>query len=278
MPVQMAGAEAKLNLCLVLNARQGVLVDASCDPQTQSCQRTGCSPETGACEYVEKRCWSDREGEGICNPNSGACEFPGTAASSEAQLSGSGSACKELATQVDGCHAVVADRTTMSGCAIVDQCAVLGERDPANVYSCQNNACVSRPRAGGEACAEPQDPCLVRVTNGEMCGYEPRNCAAEMGNDPRFSYACQVDRSSGNAVGICTRSARCEIGGAMYEDGSSNPNNSCEVCDAQRSTTGWTNVAEASRCTLANGSTGQCRMQFESTAAAASVKRSICQP
>jgi len=68
--------------------------------------------------------------------------------------------------------------------------------------SCQQgNGCIFT----ATACAPPSNPCEVLVRDGNAvgcCTYRPRDCAAEFGNNPNFTYSC--DPTATNSVCIAT--------------------------------------------------------------------------
>jgi hypothetical protein len=60
----------------------------------------------------------------------------------------------------------------------------------------ENSGCVTSP----VFCALPANPCeeLVRDPNAEgCCTYRPRDCAAEFGNNPNFTYSCDPTATNG---------------------------------------------------------------------------------
>ncbi len=49
-------------------------------------------------------------------------------------------------------------------------------------------------------CAPPSDPCQVLVRDANVngcCTYRPRDCAAEYGNNPSYTYSCNPTTVNG---------------------------------------------------------------------------------
>ncbi|MBY0505664.1 MAG: hypothetical protein K2X03_17250 [Bryobacteraceae bacterium] len=269
MPLEFEGGAPKLNLCLSLDTTQGTLLDPLCDPNVTTCQRSGCGAESAACAYAAKVCLSDTQGVGMCNPDTGGCVFGGR---EELPTTTSLVVSKPVAAvpTVNGCQEVIDGRAE-------DKCARLTERHPESIYACVNDACVARARQSSDACVA-QDPCLEAHRSAEgACTFAPRDCGAEFGNDVRFTYACQVDRSGSLPQAVCTRAAKCEIGGRLLADGTPNPENGCEVCDAAVNPTGWSNRPELSACFAGAGVAGVCRVAGVSTLAGFSGLKASCQ-
>ena len=210
-----------------------------CDPVTNQCvhQVASCPPffvdaqgnqnlcepnygvdaQTGQCLYRPKTCNPTGCFNESCNPTTGSCELVTNDARANFICGGSNSLC---VTQAPGfscpsgaCLYFACDPSVSSqNCATfvpvncfvgnVSTCQSGVATDPTqsiDEFSCQvPNGCVYT----ATTCAPPSDPCQVLVRNSNVngcCTYQPRDCAAEYGNNPNFIYSCNP-----NAVnGVC---------------------------------------------------------------------------
>lgn len=203
-----------------LTTNQCVRQTASCAPffieadgTENKCQpNNGRDPATGQCLYSPKQCTATGCLETVCNPTSGACEIAPNTLKSLFVCQGNDNACSSPA---DGCpsNPCVAqscrpdpnnNRPNCEFNAFLDcnaqpsSCqAGVPASTTVNSLSCQpGNGCVYTVTS----CAPPSNPCEVLVRDGNAsgcCTYQPRDCAAEFGNNPNFTYACDPTATNG---------------------------------------------------------------------------------
>ncbi len=102
-----------------------------------------------------------------------------------------------------------------------------------------DGACV----AAGEL--SPENDCRACDPRLDAQGYSPRSAGLECSDD---GLANTLDVCDG--AGVCTHplTGQCTIGEAIYDSGSPNPDNPCQVCDPRNSESAWTDRVEGFPC------------------------------
>lgn len=224
--------------------------------------------------------------EGAINPGN-SCEACDSVADPSGWTPRTGTACTNddlCATAAQCSDTGSCDTTTTRDCA-----AELGECvdamcDPAD------GACVGDPRADGTACTDDGLACTDDVCAAGVCEHPTQtgSCVADgtclsdgespMGNtcvtcdattDPAILVNAAMGVSCGGALACASASCdgmgacdfavdpgSCAIDGACFADGTMNPGNRCETCDAANSQTAWTQEAVGTTC---NSGVPNCR-------------------
>jgi len=157
------------------------------------CLNEACNPSTGEFELV-----TDDQKAIACGGNNNFC----------APLPGG---CPQSECRYQSCHPAAEPQNCALSVPIncyATNPSTCQEGVPANAPqgisagSCQNGVgCIFT----ATACAPPSNPCEVLVRDGNAvgcCTYRPRDCAAEFGNNPNFTYSC--DPTATNSVCIAT--------------------------------------------------------------------------
>ena len=211
-PPYFVDAQGNQNLCQPNYGR---------DPQTGQCLyrakicnnptgcfNSSCNPTTGNCELVT----DDPRARFICGGNDNACSSQGCPRGECSYFACDPDAgTQNCATLVpNNCYA-----TNPSACQV--GVPINNEQDITE-FSCQiGNGCVYT----ATVCAPPADPCqeLVRDPNTTgCCTYRPRDCAAEFGNNPNYTYSCDPTATNGVCkatpkIGPPTDKEQCKNGG-----------------------------------------------------------------
>lgn len=184
--------------------------DAGCKPAP------ACSPDNSPCTDDGNPCTTD-----ICT--SGVCQHTLLAVG---EGCGNGKVCDSAGK----CSAA---------CGIDGKLYAADTKNPANpCEKCDPTTSPSAwtPLADNSPCTDDGNSCTKDVCASGICTHP--------------------DLSAGDSCGtgkVCDEnlacSAGCFIGGVFFKDGTLDPSNSCESCDASKSTSGWTPLADATSCT-----------------------------
>lgn len=207
-----------------------------CDPATNQCvhQVASCPPyftdaqgnqnlcqanygvdaQTGQCLYRPKSCVPTGCLNESCNPSTGNCELLVTDDPRAVFTCGGNNT--KCTPPPDGCphdecsYFVCDPAVGPANCASfipincsagnASTCQSAVPFDPTQGISkdgCQlGNGCIYT----ATTCAPPSDPCQVLVRNSNVngcCTYQPRDCAAEYGNNPQYLYSCNPTAVNG---------------------------------------------------------------------------------
>ncbi len=152
------------------------------------CLNEACNPTTGEFELV-----TDDAKAIACGGNNDSCAPPPEG-------------CPQSECRYQGCSPAAEPQncalSTINNCYATNP-STCQEGVPASAPqgisagSCQNgNGCIYT----ATACAPPSNPCeeLVRDPNAiGCCTYRPRDCAAEFGNNPNYTYSCDPTATNG---------------------------------------------------------------------------------
>ncbi len=182
------------------------------DGSENKCQSNyGRDPNTGQCFYRKKQCIPGGCFKSECDPTDGVCKTTDADDPRNAECEGSDTFC-----QPDGTCEMTAcayescdpqgdfrncDNIINTNCADenVGSCQTPRPTDPAEgiIFGCQaNQGCVYQ----AVVCEQSANPCEELVRDQEAqgcCTYQPRNCAAEFGNNPNFTYTCDPTATNG---------------------------------------------------------------------------------
>ncbi len=155
-------------------------------------------PATGQCIYQPTVCAARGCNLEQCDPADGVCKVTannvlacGSTGSVCVNLDSDGTSCDVNACAYEHCKR---DPLQPQNCGKVEtiDCAAL---NPSTCQSARPCDAIAGCVYDGVACAQPADPCTVLVRDGSQagcCSTKPRDCAAEFGNDPRFTYSCEL--------------------------------------------------------------------------------------
>ena len=205
-----------------LESGQCVAKEAACpefataaDGTVNLCQRNnGRDPNTGQCLYDPTVCIPTGCLNQACDPTNGQCKIVRNDPRDLFTCGGSNSVCTPPPNgcPADNCSYFVCDPSVSS-----QNCATF---IPVNCYasnpypSCQTpkafNTTLGITEFGCQVgmgcvydtieCQLPADPCQEAVRNPNAagcCTYQPRDCAAEFGNDPNYTYTCDPTPATG---------------------------------------------------------------------------------
>jgi len=158
------------------------------------CFNSSCNPTTGNCELVT----DDPRAVFICGGSDSACSTPPQGCPDDT--------CRKFVCDPDAgsqnCATLVTNNCYASNPSTCQVGVPISNEQDITEFSCQiGNGCVYT----ATVCAPPADPCqeLVRDPNTTgCCTYRARDCAAEFGNNPNFTYSC--DPTATNSVCIAT--------------------------------------------------------------------------
>jgi hypothetical protein len=172
---------------------------------------------TGLCLYKPKFCAARGCNLESCNPSTGACEV----GRSIPNCGVSGQICNNRDNDLTQCDVSTCQYNHCKRGILVSNCDKLETIDCAalNPSTCQTSlGCTPGPTDTNPVvgiakdsacqydvtdCAPPADPCAQElVLDGSAagcCTYRPKDCAAEFGNNPDYTYSCTVE----GTVGVC---------------------------------------------------------------------------
>jgi len=165
----------------------------------------GVDPETGLCIYQPKVCAATGCNLESCNPATGDCAVQqnnpsmcGPTGQICLNADFDGTACDVFSCAYTHCRFTPGFPSNCFSTEMVD-CAAL------NPSTCQVSLGCDPSQAGATlgsgcqyeavACDPPTDPCMELVMDGtdpNCCTYQPKDCAGRFGNDPDFTYSCEV--------------------------------------------------------------------------------------
>lgn len=185
------------------------------DGSQNKCQSNyGRDSSTGQCLYRPKQCVATGCLGTTCNPTSGACElvtsgprFIACGGRDDSCSIPANGGCPTNTCQFASCLPGTGDP---SNCALSTSINCVAQ----NRSSCQVGVPASTPQQinsqscqlgsgcvyAATACAPPSNPCEELVRDGNAsgcCTYQPRDCAAEFGNNPNFTYSCDPTAING---------------------------------------------------------------------------------
>ncbi|MFT7620975.1 MAG: hypothetical protein ACI9WU_000136 [Myxococcota bacterium] len=230
--------------CLI----SGDCIAAGADDPANQC--ASCVPGTSQEQYTTK-------GNGTsCDADSDGCTV------SDACVSGSciaGSAA-DCSSQTDDCNTGACFSTgaasfTCQKDPFVDGTACTTDGLTCTTDQCSGGTCDHATIATGcliggvcivEASDDPSSECRACQAAQSQSAYTDKADGTACTDD---GIACSVDQC---AAGVCTHedpSATCVIANTCYPDGSANPSNPCQFCDAAAKPNNWTDRAENFGCT-----------------------------
>jgi Calcium-binding EGF domain len=188
-PPFMLAANGTPNLCARLDRRDPAT--GQCIYQPTVCAARGCNLEQ--CDPADGVCKVTSNNVLACGSTGGIC----------VNLDSDGTTCDVNACTFEHCRRNPLQPQNCDKIETID-CAALNPSTCQSARSCD-------PVAGcvydGVTCAQPADPCTVLVRDGSQagcCSTKPRDCAAEFGNDPRYTYSCELV----GPAGVCRATAR----------------------------------------------------------------------
>lgn len=195
--VANSGRDANTGQCLyqpkVCGPREGCFQSSFCDPADGECKVNPNEGENVNCFGNDDEC---RSPPGGCEQ--GTCSFQ---------------VCNPLSS-LENCGTVVyveCINTNRSSC----QTPVPDDAAAGTYRGCQEGVgCLYT----AVSCAQPSNPCeeLVRDPNAAgCCTYRPRDCAAEFGNNPYYTYSCDPTATSG----VCRATLKPEVCNGVDDDG-----------------------------------------------------------
>lgn len=189
-----------------------------CAPfETENGVENKCKPlirrdsNTGVCIYnIQKQCARRGCFATDCNPTNGLCEVSAADDPRNIRCRGTDDFCRGRNCEITPCRYGQCDpRGTIENCANVievncfaentNTCLTAASSDPSQgiFNGCQEGiGCIFTV----QACAQPTNPCEVLVRDGDAqgcCTTQPRDCAAEFGNNPNYTYTCDPNAVSG---------------------------------------------------------------------------------
>lgn len=117
--------------------------------------------------------------------------------------------------------------------------------------SLQSNYCLIGGACVTSGSAPAQNPCRTCKPSVSATAYTTAPDGTSCTSD---SHSCTQDICKGGACSHPLLSGRCLIGGACYNAGASQPQNSCQTCEPGQSTSSWTAAANGSACDSDNRS------------------------
>ena len=175
-----------------------------CGPRQEGCYQLSCDPADGVCKVdpnapASEGCFSDDD----CHSPSGGCE----------QGACQSHICSPFSSLIN-CDTVLytyCGGLNRSSC----QTPASDDGEAEILYGCQEpNGCIFN----AVSCAQPSNPCeeLVRDPNAAgCCTYRPRDCAAEFGNNPYYTYSCEPTATNG----VCQATLKPEACNGADDDG-----------------------------------------------------------
>jgi uncharacterized repeat protein (TIGR01451 family) len=194
---------------------------------------SGVDLDTGLCLYQPKACAALGCNLESCNPATGACEVQpndvsicGPTGQICLNLDFDGTPCDVFACFYIHCRFTPGFPNNCQQIETVD-CAALNPSTCQLSLGCTPGA--GEPGSGCEYaavdCAPPADPCAEElVLDGAAagcCTYRPKDCAAEFGNNPDYTYSCTVEGTSG----VCHATPILEADLSVTKDDSPDPVN-----------------------------------------------------
>jgi len=239
-----------------------------CGPPDDACHVKSCDTTTGECVQTEVDANTPCDDGDPCT---------------EGDVCGAGAVCagtaKDCSEQEDACHTAQCVEGSCvatpkpggpcddgSACTLDDTCAAdgscVGTWDDVNC-GCDDDG----------PCATLDGPCTTGKCDTALhqCIAEPKDGTCDDGDPCTSGDACAGGQCKGTAhpcvpplscmtsacdgAGGCTEGVMpgfCAIEGACYQDGMANPANPCQVCDAAKAPTAWTNAADGTACNADN--------------------------
>lgn len=172
----------------------------------------GVDPATGLCLYKPKVCAALGCNLESCNPATGACEVTvnnvlacGSTGGICVNLDADGTTCDVTACTYEHCRRNPLQPQNCDRLEVVN-CAALNPSTCQLSQGCAEGT-VGAPGSGCQytstICTPPADPCAEELvfdgTATGCCTYRPKDCAAEFGNNPNYTYTCTVE----GTVGVC---------------------------------------------------------------------------
>ncbi len=226
----------------------------ACEPATSA---SSWSPATDgtACKADAYSCTSD-----VCT--SGSCTHPLATGKCLIQ-----SSCYSAGAKHPGVDCLTCNPTYSTGSwsAAADGVSCTDEGIGCTTDSCKGGKCAHALETGkcliqgkcySSGAINPANSCLSCAPTSATSTWSgmPYGTAC-----PSDSQSCTTDVCNGS--GKCShylKSGNCLIAGQCYASGIENPNNSCQLCDPNKSTTSWTARADLTTCTGGKCKGGSC--------------------
>ncbi len=175
-----------------------------------------------------------------CSPNDSPCTDDGNPCTTD--ICKSGSCQHNLLAEGVGCgngKVCSAAGKCSAACGIGGKLYAAGATNPANACeTCDPAKSPSAwtPAADGAPCADDGDSCTKDECASGICTHPDLGVGDSCGS----GKVC-------DATLACK--AGCVISGQFYADGEIDPSNSCQSCDAAKSTSAWSSLADTAACT-----------------------------
>lgn len=164
----------------------------------------------------------------VCRASAGACDVAET-------CTGSSTACPSDGYQA----ATVVCRAAAGACDKAELCPGNGPSCPSDAYQAAGYVCRAANATGcdvAETCSGASTTC-------------PNDASAADGTScPDDGNSCTVDLCQGGSCSHTATATSCNISGACYSKGVTNPANSCQACDPTANPVGWTFLGDGSAC------------------------------